>query len=145
MIKIHQILNNQRGSILVESLVSLLIVVPAIIALMSLYTTAIKGSTINQNYNNAVYIAQKYLEDLKQYDGSTGIKALTKDKTRPSPVTFDNVAYTVNIDSFTPADNSLDAHIYPYRATVSWTDTTVNPAATRSIQVAAYYYSKINQ
>lgn len=131
---------NQDGWIFIDALVGMIIVATALTALLLMYTQATKGTTNNRNYNNAIYVAQRSLEDIKQYEGTSTIKALPTNVIDPPTTTVDGVTYTVHIGSLTVSD-SLDTHINPYQATVSWTDTTISPAVTRSINVAAYYYS----
>jgi len=123
----------QQGWILVDSIVGTVIVTTALVALVLMYTQASKSSSFNRIYNNAIYLAQQNLEDIKQYENTPTIKSLPSSVTTPPNATMDGVEYMVRINPLViaaPLDN-----IYVYQATVSWPAT--NPVS--SIQVVAYY------
>ncbi len=116
-----------------DSIIGLVILVIALVAIVAMYTQATKTTSFNRNYNNAVYIAQKHLEDLKQYENTPTIQSLPSAVTNPPNPTKDGVEYTVVITS-APVTESL-TNLYPYQVTVSW------PASNPStfINVVAYY------
>lgn len=121
------------GWVLVDSLVGIVIITVALTALIGAYTQATKANVFNRNYNNAVYIAKRGLEDLKQYEGTSAITSLPESVTSPPEAVVDNVAFTVKIE---PAEASgLDARINPYRVIVSW------DSAKQSISMVSYYLS----
>ena len=146
--------DQQRGSVLVDSLIASLIIGIISVVLMAMYIQASKGSTTNKGYSNAVLVAQHYLEPLKQYDDvafdATAGNNLKNYSIEEEHQVMDGIDYTVKVENIrnnvsdittTPP---LDSNIYPYQVTVKWKDTTVVPSADRSIQVAAYYYLKTN-
>lgn len=141
---------NQGGWILMDVLAGTVIVAVALTALLAMYTQAGKNTVANREYNNAVYVAQQSLEDLKQFNGTSTTRTDLKNETdarnaqsQAKPISADGVNYYVkyngplNIPSASPT-----AQIYPYRVTVSWTDNSVNPPAQGSIQAVAYYYGQ---
>lgn len=131
------LLKKQTGWILVDSLIGVVIITVALTALMGAYIQATKVNSFNHNYTNAVYIAKKNLEDLKQYEGTPTIKSLPSSLTNPSKTVVDNVTFTIMIEP--AAISGLDSKIYPYRVTVSWTE--ANQSAMRSISMVSYFLS----
>ena len=123
---------SQQGFILMDSIIGLVILITALVAIVAMYTQATKTTSFNRNYNNAVYIAQKSLEDIKQYENTPTIQSLPSTVTHPTNPTVDGVEYTVVITS--PVTESL-TNLYPYQVTVSWPAS--NPST--SINVVAYY------
>jgi len=123
---------SQQGFILMDSIIGLVILITALVAIVAMYTQATKTTSFNRNYNNAVYIAQKSLEDIKQYENTPTIQFLPSTVTHPTNPTVDGVEYTVVITS--PVTESL-TNLYPYQVTVSWPAS--NPST--SINVVAYY------
>lgn len=126
-------IKNQRGWVLVDCLVGIIIITVALTALIGAYAQATKANIFNRDYNNAVYIAKRSLEDLKQYEGKPDIKSLPEHVTSPPDTVINNVAFTIRIDSAEAA--GLDAKINPYRATVSWNGTK------QSVSMVSYYLS----
>ena len=128
----------QEGWTIIDALIAILVIVVALTTLLSAYIQGEKNTIANRNYNNAVYIAQQSLEELKQYDGKAQMKTIS-----PTPTTtpMDGVVYSIQIASATVVSENLDSRIYPFQVTVSWPDNTVKPATNRSIKVASFYYS----
>ncbi len=143
MFKKDQIKKNQKGFTLIDALIALSIISVAFISILTMYGQATKATTSNKIINNALFIAQQTLEDLKRYDGMATITALPSNATDPPPITMDGISYTIQVTPLVVSnpDFPLDNRIRPYQATVSWTDYSVSPATERSIQLTSYYYS----
>jgi len=136
--------DKQGGWVFIDSLIGIVIVATALTALMFMYTQATKTTMTGKTVNNAIYVAQRHLEDIKQYDGTATITALPTSVTDPPlPTNVDGIDYTVKIRLIPDAEISetLNSKLYPYEATVSWTDNSASPSASRSIKVTSYYFS----
>lgn len=140
----HKVRNsrNQQGWILIDAMSGILILSLALIAMMTVYAQVTKTNTTNRDYDSAIYFAQYHLENLKQLDGKPEIKSLSSAYAGPfhDTVTIDNTKSTITFTTTiapipsTAMSETLDSHIYPYQATVSW-------STNKSIQISAYYYS----
>lgn len=130
-------LKQQQGWLLMDSLIAIIIILVALTAILGLYTQTSSNNTANRNYNTAVYLAQDCLENLKKYEKTSTIANLPTGDTHPPDVSKNGVTYTIVISPVTPADN-LDGTMYPYQATVSWTEKSGN----RQISLVSYYYSE---
>lgn len=137
MLKKLYLSNKQDGWILIDALVGIVIVVTALTALLAMYSQATKATTMNQAQTNAMYIAQRHLEELKQLDGTPGIAALPESANLPA-VTENGIVYTIQRQRINVA--ALNNRMHPFQIIVSWTDTTVNPAVDRQVQITSYYY-----
>ena len=134
-------LDNRSGWMYIDALVGMTILVIALTALMVMYFQTTRNNGFNSKYTSGVYVAQRILEDIKQYENTATIKSLPPAVT-DQQLTVNNVVYTIEVRSQTVSDAiSLDSHLYPYNVKVSWTDASTNPATTRAVQVASYYYS----
>ena len=134
-------LNNRSGWMYIDALVGMTILVVALTALMAMYFQTTRNNGFNSKYTSGVYVAQRVLEDMKQYENTPTIKALPESVT-DQQLTVNNVVYTIEVRSQTVSDAiALDSHIYPYYVKVSWTDASTSPATTKNIQVASYFYS----
>lgn len=131
----NKLTKSQEGWILVDSLLGVIILSTAVIALLLAFTQTTKGTVASTNRTQATYLAQQALENLKAQDGGTQIIP---------PVIPPVDKYTIVIDSppvsaITSDTNSLRTYLKPYRVTVSWSDISGGPV-NKSIQMAGYYY-----
>lgn len=137
--KINYLCDTQKGWILIDAIIGITITVTALVALMSLYTQITHSTASARDYQNANYIAQQHLENLRQFDGTATIRNLNPEITDPPNQTVEHVQYSIQIRLVTPID-TLDARLIPYQVTVTWPDPR-NESLTRSIQVVNYYFS----
>ena len=117
---------SQKGFILIDALVGMVILSVALMALAVAYRQATITTVTARNYNNAVYIAQQTAEKLKENDGKKAVDANWT--IANTPTTINNVAYVVET---TIADVNL---LKQATITVSWFNNTKN------ISIVNYYY-----
>lgn len=137
--KIKALFDTQKGWILIDAIIGITITITALVALMSLYTQITHSTASARDYQNANYIVQQHLENLRQFDGTATIRNLNPEITAPPNQTVEQVQYTIQIRSVTPID-TLDPRLIPYQVIVTWPDPR-NASLTRSIQVVNYYFS----
>ena len=139
--EMNKLANSHHGWILVDSLIGVTIVVTALLAIMVLYLQITSSTVAAKDYQNATYIAQQQLDNLRQYDGTVTLNACPAIAS-PADQTVENVSYKIafsaraNITFTEP----LSAKVCPYQVSVSWDDPK-KPGTPRSIQVVNYYYS----
>ena len=140
--KMNKLVNNTRGWILVDSLMGVTILVTALLAIMVLYTQITSSTVAARDYQNATYIAQQQLDNLRQYDGTATLNACPPIAANPASQTIENVSYTIalNEKANITLTESLHAKVCPYQVSVSWDDPK-KPGTPRLIQVVNYYYS----
>lgn len=136
----------QQGWILVDALIGMVILSVALLAMMIMYRQATIGNTATRDYDAAVYIAQQHLENIKRFDAQPlqDGNLVPDDFTNPPADTVNGIVFITTIAPVATTEN-LDNHLRPYQATVTWTDRTVNPPTQRQIEIAAYYYSDLNE
>jgi len=132
--------NNQQGFILIDSLVGMVVLSIALLALMALFIQTTKGTVATDNQTKATYIANEQLSRLKVYDGQQKDRSSALWTTHPilaqdvNHGTIFTVTTSVVPVAEVPAD--LHADTIPVRATVSWNE----PIGARQLQVITYYY-----
>lgn len=126
--------NNQRGWVLIDSLLGVLIISVACTAVMLAYTQSTKATGLAANRAMAISMAQRILEGFKSYDGGTTTPPTTIDPLDPK-YNFDP-NYKIEISKPTVSAISGNSKIIPVQVTVSWPAS--NP--TNSIQMVSYYY-----
>lgn len=126
---------SQKGWILVDSLVGMIFLSTAVIALLFAFTQATKGTIVSTNRTQATYLAQQALENLKSQDGQSTITpqpAVTKGIfhiSSPVPITVPDIA----------ADANLSTYLKPYQVTVSWSDSS-GGSTSKNVTMVGYYY-----
>ena len=131
----NNLLQSQKGWILIDSVIGMVILSIAIIALVLTFTQATKGTTASTNRTQATYLAQQTLENLKAQDGNSAI-----DTTVISPVgKYTIVISTPAVAAITADPNQLSQYLIPYQVTVSWSDTS-GGASNQNIQMVGYCY-----
>ena len=142
-------MKKKNGWILPDAMIGVAITVTALVAIIVLYTQVTSSTIAARDYQNATYIAQRQLENLRQYDNTGVIKNLSESITDPAAQTIDNVVFTVQIRSLreditpsvTPSvtiSETLDSKIVPYQVNVTWLD---SKGSIQSLKAVNYYYS----
>jgi Tfp pilus assembly protein PilV len=132
--------NNQQGFILIDSLIGMVVLTIALLALGAVFIQTTKGTLATDNLTKAAYIANEQLSMLKVNDG------LQQDRNSPVWTTSKTLAaeanhgtvFTVATAVVPPAEVPADLHAdtIPVRATVSWNE----PTGARQLQIITYYY-----
>ena len=126
-----QFVNTRSGWVLVDSLLAMLILTIALLAIALTHTYTTKTSMFSDHTAQATYIAQQELEKLKRdYDATT----TQPDVNRCSST---NGKFTVKCNIVTGVAPFNDLNLIPVSATVSWSDPTPN-----SVTVVTYYFYK---
>lgn len=132
----NDLMKSEKGWILVDSLVGMVVLSTAVIALLLAFTQATKGTVASMNRTQATYLAQQTLERFKAQDGLSII-----DSTVISPV--DNKYYikvtTPSVSAIETGTEDLKRYLIPYQVTVSWSDISGGPA-NKSIKMVGYCY-----
>lgn len=134
---------SQEGWILIESLVGIVILSTAVVALVLGFTQATKGTTESTNRTQATYLAQQALEDLKAQDGDSTIDTTRVSSSVVIPPT-NGIVYTVTADplpvsAITSDTKQLGVYLKPYQVTVSWVDSTGGNAS-KNVKLVGYFY-----
>lgn len=137
----NKLLTSQKGWIFLDSIIGMIILSIAIIALVFGSTQATKSTVASTNRTQATYFAQQALEQLKAQDGNETIdKTVIK-----SPVTAGNkVVYTVlpaelSVPEIINDKDGLTNNLKPYKITVTWSDASGGKAE-KSLTMVGYCY-----
>ena len=130
----NDLMKSEKGWILVDSLVGMVVLSTAVIALLLAFTQATKGTVASMNRTQATYLAQQTLENLKAQDGNSIIK--TEDS---SVGKYTIVVDTPSVSSIETGTEDLKRYLIPYQVTVSWSDISGGPA-NKSIKMVGYCY-----
>ena len=71
-------MKKKNGWILPDAMIGVAITVTALVAIIVLYTQVTSSTIVARDYQNATYIAQRKLENLRQYDNTGVIKNLSE-------------------------------------------------------------------
>ncbi|WP_378956353.1 hypothetical protein [Pelosinus sp. sgz500959] len=134
--------NHQKGFILIDSLVGMVVLSMALLGLAAIFMQSTKGTVATDNQNKAAYIANEQLSRLKVHDGqkqdrNSTVWATTKTVSQ-SNGTSNGMTFTV-ITEVVPAEDvpaDLHADTIPVRATVNWSE----PTGTKQLEFITYYY-----
>lgn len=117
------ILTSQRGWILLESLIGVVILSVAILALLLSFAQTTKGTAASTNRTQATYLAQQALDKLKAQDGNPSIDSSV------SVIPPSNGIFTIAISTPSVSVISADAntdklsnYLKPYQVQVSWVE-----------------------
>lgn len=88
-------LKNRKGMGLVEALVAIFIISVALIAILEGYRQSVNISIMTRNYNNATYLAQQVLEELKKNDNKEASEGFDAATSITSPQIINGVEYTI--------------------------------------------------
>lgn len=128
-------LRNQKGWILVDSLIGMILLSVALLAILGTFTQYVSTTSTTRNNNNAVRIAQQISEELKVNDGSKSTPFdLTKSPTYQNPPTINGIKYKVDIVTNGFADTNT--RLLPAKITVS--------GGSSSVSLVRYYYFNTN-
>ncbi len=122
--------NNERGWILIDALIGVVIVAIALTALAVAYRQAAVVTISSTNQVRALNIAQDTLEGLKRYDRQTAITLPAR--TTVAPFTVDVAQLAVSQVNYLPK-------LVPVEVTVTWTEA---GGANGSVRMTGYYYQQ---
>lgn len=123
---------DQRGWLLVDSVIGMLFLTIAIFAIGLAFIQISKLTTKYNNYNQALFLAEGALENLKIQDNKTSINI-------PSPYKINSsnkVSYDIEV--IQKEFNGLDSNIVPLEVTVKWSESNTE----RTISIVNYYTRK---
>lgn len=128
-------INNQKGWVLPDSIVAMVILAVGIVAAGVAYSAISKNIALNDRYNNGMVLAKQEVDALKLQDGLSF--------TMPSghTVVKNNTTYTVSYGNATVSE-TLSVNIRPVLVTVSWV-TNKNKSGgdvTSKIELVGYHY-----
>ena len=127
----NQFVNNRDGWILLDSLLAMLILTIALLAIALAHTYTTQTSTFSDRTAQATYIAQQELEKLKRdYDATTSQPDVTK-------CSATNGIFSIECKIVTGVAPFNDLNLIPVSAKVSWSDPNPN-----SVTVITYYFYK---
>ena len=129
----NKLLTSEKGWLLVDSLVGMVILTTAILALASTYIMSSKNNVYAKNYGQALAIAQTYVENHKSVNNTSFTPATSFTIYQQ---TVNNVLYTVTPTPAIATTDSLGTLIVPVQITVSWNEQNGN----KQISVVSYYY-----
>jgi len=132
----NKLAKSQKGWILIDSIVGMVILSTAVIALLLNFTLATRGTNSSTNRTQATYLAQQALETLKAQDGRSVILPQAAENRGIFSISSPTIAPVLAISG--DAKN-LSTYLKPYQVTVSWSDTTGGPA-NKSITMVGYCY-----
>ena len=125
---------NNKGWILADAIIGMLVLTIGICAVTLAFTQATKTSTFSSAHSQATYIAQTSLEYLKKYDGTSAtapFDANTDTGLPAVPAGFERtLTQTNNYNGAT--------HVTLVVATVAWTDK--NTGKKDSVTLNSFYY-----
>jgi len=127
---------SQKGWILVDSLVGMIFLSTAVIALLFAFTQATKGTIASTNRTQATYLAQQALEDLKSQDGESTI---TPQSAVPNGIFHISSPSLITIPEIENDVDHLSTYLKPYQVTVSWSDSSGGPT-NKKVTMVGYYY-----
>lgn len=130
---------NERGWILIDALIGMVIVAIALTALAVAYRQATVVTVSANNQATAVWVAQQMVETIKQQDAVAHAQ-FNPSLNVPSSVTLDNKVFSIDtpVELSDPEVSALSPRLRPVRVTVRWTE----PNGEHSISVVSYYYCK---
>jgi Tfp pilus assembly protein PilV len=133
---------NEKGWLLAETMIGVFILTTALFAILYGYQMATISTVSAHQRNNAVFLAQQALEELRVNDGAN---TFTQQPERTE--TIENITYAVvpdyTIANYASINNEIQSSIlHPVRVTVRWTDPKTLEA--RSVSLATYYYTAPN-
>lgn len=134
------IYKNQQGWILLDSLIGIVILSVAILAIAANFMETTKGTLATDNQTKAAYLAHEQLSRLKIYDGQKQDRnsAVWMTTTNLPAEQNHSTVFTVET-SVLPADEipaDLNTDVIPVKAVVTWNEST----GTRQLQIVTYYY-----
>jgi Tfp pilus assembly protein PilV len=131
---------NERGWILIDALIGMVIVAIALTALAVAYRQATVVTVSANNQATAVWVAQQMVETIKQKDATTYDPTFTNLPATvtvpPNPTVFSIAAVEQPAD--TNIHSSMRDYVRPVKITVQWTEA----GGTFSVDVISYYYFK---
>ncbi|MDF2633619.1 MAG: hypothetical protein K0R78_493 [Pelosinus sp.] len=126
----------QKGFILMDSLVGIIILTVALLAILLTYSQATITAVSARNYNNAVYLAQQTVEELKRNNGRTEF-----DPSVGPPVTIKGIQYTIDLTRLTIPEVQTNTNLRQYKVTVTWAERINSKVINRNVELVDYYYS----
>ena len=126
----------EKGFILMDSLVGILILTVALLAILLTYSQATITAVSAKNYNNAVYLAQQTVEELKKNNGKTEFDPFVE-----SPVTIKGIQYKINLTRLTITEVEANTNLRQYKVIVAWDEKINSKVVPRSVELVDYYYS----
>lgn len=131
---------NQGGWLLVDIAIGTLILSVALTAIALAYKQSTVTGMAARNYNQATYIAEQRIEDLRKNDGKK-ITDSTIDwspQSQTIPAKNGLPEFIVTTAPLTVTESIKSGYVKPYQITVSWSEL----GNAKQLQVASYYYLK---
>jgi type II secretory pathway pseudopilin PulG len=132
-------LRNNRGWIMLDSLIGVIILSIALVALAGTYIMASKSNTSSKNYGQALAFAQQYTEDYKRVN-NTNFTTVDPNTAFPDQTVTSATGVTFTAKSKILTVAALPSAIVPVQIAVSWTE----PSGNKQISVVNYYYKQLN-
>ncbi|VBB08136.1 Hypothetical protein LUCI_3401 [Lucifera butyrica] len=122
---------SQKGFLLIDVLIAMVILGSAIMAMSYAYAQYVKEAAAAKNYNQAVYLAKSLLEDMKQYDGKSAIP-LANYPTHQNKFNNNDTTFTV----YQPVETDINSKLAAIKVKVTWNEAN----SQRQIEIVGYYY-----
>lgn len=132
-------LRNQKGWVLIDALVGIIVLSVALTAMAMALSQSIRGTLAVSNRTTAAYLAQQQLSKLGTYDNSgldrTSSQWSVARTTYTDPNSKTQFSYQINVLSFDEMPVDLDANVIPVKITIDWNES----SGSKTLQVIKYY------
>ena len=133
---------NQKGWMLIDALIGLVVLAVALLAMASGFRQAVTGTVMAGNRTKAAYLAQQQLSDLRRYEhrgydrSRVDIWNTSSAYSDPNPGSQLQFQFNSAVLETAQIPDGLDNDIIPVQAIVQWTDAT----GPQTFKVVTYYY-----
>lgn len=144
---IDRFVGNEKGWILIDSILGIVILAVAIMAISTGYQQALATTSAAHERNNAIYLAQQVLEELRVNDGLKAFNSSVVSVVTPTRI--DGIDYNLSIDTssngYSDIQNQIESGkllIQPVHVMVTWVES--KSKQQRSVDLTTYYYLSPN-
>lgn len=132
-----EMLNNERGWIYIDSLVGMIILGLAVVAIAGVFTQSTESTITIKNQTKATYVAYQRLSELKRYD-HFGLERTNREWETSSIVQETDLQFKVNTQVLPSEEipEEFDLGLIPVKATVEWDEF----GKKRKTEIITYYY-----
>lgn len=133
----ERIRHSQGGWILIDIIIGILILGVALTALAMAFRQSTITGMAARNYNQAVYIAEQKIENLRKNDGKKATDSTIDwgPQTETIPAKNGLPQFKVITNPLTVTEAIKSTYVRPFRITVTWQE-----SSAKQIQVSSYYY-----